>query len=117
MSENSRQNSIVDFTVGGIPFDLPKMPNTNPSCEPFIDVFLCVKTKDKLGTFSCDKFCSFKKADEYFNETYKKADVLESAMVPVSKLWPEFMKPYVLQHKTAKVLIKLISNQINIKPN
>ena len=41
MSGSLKQNPIFTFTAGCTPIN------------PFYDVFLCVKTKDNLGKFSC----------------------------------------------------------------
>ena len=88
------------------PSDPPNPPNPPNPSNPYIysDIVLCVKTT--VHDFECYKFNSYDAADKYFKENYSKPNkenIYCSTMVPLSKLWPQFIEPYVLQLKLSNL--------------
>ncbi len=64
----------------------------------------------KTASSKCKKFESIAEADKYFHDNCKnKKDYrhMESTIVPMSKLIPTFLQPYVLQFKMANMFSRI----------
>lgn len=67
------------------------------------DVFLCIK-KD-ITHFECQKFNSFKEANNFYMENYKNI-VVTSTMLAVFKYFPTFVQEVIINYKLKNLFIK-----------
>ena len=100
----------------------PNQPNQPNPPNPYIysDIVLCVKTS--VHAFECYKFNSYDMADKYFKENFSKSNeenfsesnkknIYYSTMVPLSKMWPGFIEPYILQLKMSNIFNNIKINK------
>ena len=92
----------------------PNQPNQPNPSNPYIysDIVLCVKTS--VHAFECYKFNSYDLADKYLKENFSesnKKNIYYSTMVPLSKLWPGFIEPFILQLKMSNIFNNIKINK------
>ena len=81
-----------------------------PSGNPYLysDIILCIK-QNKDIYFECKKFKTYEDADQYFQNNYNLNNIQHSTIVPLSKLWPNYLKEKIIRYKISlswRILLK-----------
>lgn len=63
-------------------------------------VALCVRESNK-NYFKCTLYDTYEEGDIAFHDKYRKT-ITNSALIPISKLYPKFIQPYILQYELSK---------------